>query len=51
MIKKGDDRYHILEAAEEAGAELANKRNIRRKTAEAVQIPFMTRKQFLAENG
>ena len=51
MIKKGDDRFHILEAAEEAGAELANKGDIRKKTAEAVHIPFMTRKQFLAENG
>jgi multimeric flavodoxin WrbA len=51
MIKKGDDCHHVLEAAEEAGAELVNKGNIGRKTAEAVQKPFMSRKQFLAENG
>jgi hypothetical protein len=51
MIEKGDDLSHILEAAEEAGAELANKGDIRKKTAEAVQIPLMTRKQFMAENG
>lgn len=51
MIEKGDDRFHILEAAEEAGAELANKGDVRKKTAEAVQIPLMTRKQFMAENG
>lgn len=51
MVRKGDDQFHVLEAAEEAGAELAKRGNIRKKTAEAVQIPFMSRKQFLAENG
>lgn len=51
MIKKGDDRFHIQEAAEQAGAELAKNGYIRRKTAEAVQVPFLTRKQFMGENG
>lgn len=51
MAKQIEDRFHIIEGAEAAGAELVKKGNISRKTAETVQIPFMTRKRFLAENG
>jgi multimeric flavodoxin WrbA len=50
-IKKGDDCSHILEAAEDAGAQLAKKGNVRRETAQVVQVPLISLKQFLAEYG
>lgn len=50
MLKTGDGCAEILEAAEEAGAQLVNRGDISKETARRVQVPLRSRKEFLAKN-
>ena len=49
-LSSGGDGHRILEAAEEAGAQLIKKGDIGRDTARTVQAPLRTLEEFMAKN-
>ncbi len=51
MARDGDDSLGILAASERAGAQLVKRGSIRKEAAEAVQVPLMTLKEFMANAG
>jgi len=50
MLKSGNDCSGIIEAAEEAGAQLVKKGGISKEAAREVQVPLRTLNEFLAKN-
>jgi len=50
MVKSGDGCSRILEAAEEAGAQLVKKGDISKESARRVQVPLRSLKEFMAKN-
>lgn len=51
MIREGKDCSGILGAAERAGAQFARTGSVPKASADAVQRPLMTKKEFMAGNG